>query len=325
MQVEEETKVLVRDMRKHFFVPPSAEESFAGLDAAAALLRPEYQPVFEAFRHSLMATISTVAMPFSLASASVERSHFQRFHAAERIRAHDFGDMFTEGDREGITNDQEETTAHNEARSRMLDFLQSQDGRQALVRDTCQFLLASLGRGLERAAQELLQQGLALLWSAFEVLCRDTFETALNANPARAKALIEDPITRKRFEAGRLPLDTLLQYGFDLSARLGTVLVTQQDFSDLRTTKAVYSVLYPKCGDLHQALSHRDLWTLFQRRHLVVHRRCVIDQSYLDATGEMLAVGAHLTVTPQDLEGALDVVSSSGTSLARSISESSLS
>jgi len=304
----DDDKVLIRDLRKHSFVPPSPEGCFADLDAAAASLRPEYRPVVEAFRHSLMSTVSTVSMPFSLASASVEQSHFQRLHTAERIRADDLS-----------TEDQEEA-ARAKANSRMLDFVQSQDGRQALIRDTCLFLLSSLGLGLERAAQELLEQGLALLWSALEVLCRDTFETTLNAVPAKAKALVDDPTTRNRFEAGRLPLDTLLEYGFDLSGKLGTVLVTQQDFSDLRTIKAVYSVLYPRCADLRQALSHRELWILFQRRHLVVHRRCVIDRPYLEATGETLDVGTHLIVTPNDFERALDVVISSGAVLARSIS-----
>lgn len=248
MEVEQDVEVLARDLRTHFLVPPSAEETFAEFDAAAALLRPEYQPIAKAFHHSVASTLSTVAMPFALASASVEQSHFQRFHTAERIRA-----LPLVG--EGL-DEVREREASAKAHSHMHDFVQSKDGQNALIRDTCGFLLASLKHGLELAAQELLQQGLVLLWSAFEVLCRDTFETLLNQDPAKARALIGDPTTRKRFEAERLPLDTLAQYGFGLSTKLGTVLVGQQDFSDLRTAKAVYSVLYPGCSDLNQALSH---------------------------------------------------------------------
>jgi hypothetical protein len=150
------------------------------------------------------------------------------------------------------------------------------------------------------------------------VLCRDTFEILLNESPSKIEPLIKHPDTRKRFEAERLPVDTILQLGFDLSSRLGTVLVDRQDFSNLPTIKAVYAVLDPG-ADLTQALAHRDLWALYQRRHLIVHRRGVVDESYLDATGKADAVGAALIVTPQVFKCALKVVVAGATALVRSV------
>lgn len=321
MEAENELNTRIRDMRAHFLVPPSMEEFFAEFEAAAVPLRPEYQPVAKAFRHSLASALSTVAMPFALASSSVEQNHFQRIHIAERIRARSIDDdALQPGEDIETVRDRE---AHTKAHSRMREFVESEDGRNILIRDTCGFLLASLKHGLEPAAEELLQQGLVLLWSAFEVLCRDAFETLLNGDPAKVRALISHPTTRKRFEAERLPLDTLVQHGFDLSARLGTVLVGQQEFSDLQTVKAVYAVLFPDSSDLNPALAHRDLWMLYQRRHLVVHRRGVIDQAYLDATGEALAIGTRLIVTPRAFEGALSVVVSAGVAVARSLPRNS--
>lgn len=317
MEAKNEPGGRIRDLRAHFLVPPSTEEVFATFDAATVPLRQEYQAVTKAFRHSLASALSTVAMPFALASASVEQSHFQRIHIAERIRTLSIDDT-TLQPREDL-NAVREREAHTKARSRMREFVESEDGRNVLIRDTCGFLLTSLERGLEPAAQELVQQGLVLLWSAFEVVCRDSFETLLNGDPAKVLALINHPTTRKRFEAERLSLDTLVQHGFDLSARLGTVLVGQQDFSNLQTIKAVLAVLFPGSKDLNQALAHRDLWTLYQRRHLVVHRRGMIDQAYLDATGETITIGTRLVVTPRDFEGALSVVVSAGTALARSL------
>jgi hypothetical protein len=317
VEPERELDARLRDMRGHFLVPPSTEDIFAEFDAAAVSLRPEYQAVAKAFRHSLASALSTVAMPFVLVSNGIEQSHFQRIHIAERIRARNISEdaLHPGEDLETVREHQ----AHTKAHLRMREFVQSEEGRNALIRDTCEFLLASLKHGLESAAHELLQQGLVLLWSAFEVLCRDTFETLLNGDPAKVQALISHPTTRKRFEAERLPLDTLVQHGFDLSARLGTVLVGQQDFSDLRIVKAVYAVLCPGDDALNQAFAHRDLWALYQRRHLVVHRRGVIDQAYLVATGETHAIGMHLLVTPLAFEGALSVVVSAGTALARSL------
>src|SRR5262249_20728497 len=256
-------------------------------------------------------------MPFALASASVEQSHFQRIHIAERIRARSLDEAAVQPGED--LEAERERVAHSKARGRMREFVESDEGRNALIRDTCGFLLATLKRGLEQAAQELIQQGLVLVWSAFEVFCRDAFETMLNKEPHNVRALIDDPTTRKRFEAQRLPLDTLVQYGFNLSARLGSVLVAQQDFSDLPTIKVVFGVLLPGNTEVTQVLAQRDLWSLYQRRHLIVHRRGVVDQAYVDSTGEALALGTRLVISPQGFETALNVVASTGTAVSRSL------
>jgi hypothetical protein len=305
-EVVNELDTELREMRRHFLVPPSEEQIFAEFDVASLRLRPEYQTVANAFHHSLSSALSTVAIPFELAAAGVEQSHFQRIHIAARIRARAY--------------DWDDARTHTEAHSGMHEFVHSEEGRNALIKGTCEFLLASLKRGLEAAAHELLQQGLVLVWSAFEVLCRDVFETLLNGDPEKVRVLTRDPTTRRRFEAERLPLGTLIQHGFNLSARLGTVLVGQQDFSDLPTIKAVYGALYPGSSELSEALASRDLWTLYQRRHLVVHRGGVVDKAYLNASGETYTIGTRLIVTPLDFERAVSVVVSAGTALAHSLS-----
>ena len=55
-------------------------------------------------------------------------------------------------------------------------------------------------------------------------------------------------------------------------------------------------------GGRQQALSDRDLWLLFQRRHLIVHRRGIVDSAYIAATGEDLLVGTEMSITPRDFE-----------------------
>jgi hypothetical protein len=313
-ETEEQVGKVVREMRAHFLVPPDMENLWVEFDRATAPLAPSHQTVARAFRHSAASTVSTVSMPFALAHTSAYERRFQMFLAAARMRARylDERPLPPNEDPEAVW----EERALAKAEVKMREFCESHDGSRALHHDISLFLLSSLKMGFQQAAQELLQQGLALLWSAFEVLCRDAFESLLNEDPSKIRTLISHPDTRKRFEAERLPIGTLAQHGFDLSARLGTVLVDQQDFSSLPTIKAVYAVLYP-CTSLIQALAHRDLWTLYQRRHLIVHRRGVVDQAYIDATGAAHAVGNHLVVSPEDFEAALGVVISSGTELTR--------
>ncbi len=303
----------IREMRAYFLVPPSTDEIFKDLDASVASLQAEYQPLAQAFQHNVCSVLSAVAIPFFLVSSSVEQSHFQRLHIAERIRARSIEeDALQPGESLEAVRDRE---AHRKAHARMQEFLVSEDGRNVIIRDICELLLASLRRGIQPAAKELLQQGLALLWSAFEVLARDAFEAVLNRSPGKVQALISDPSTRKRFEAQKLPLETLVHHGFDLSQRLGSVLVSQQGFSDLPLIKAAYSVLFPGNAELTDALADRQLWLLYQRRHLIVHRRGVVDRAYLDSTGEVVEVGSRLALAPKEFEASLKVVAVAGRAL----------
>lgn len=300
----------IREMRAHFLVPPASEELFAGLDTLVPALPGEYRWLAEAFRNNLAAVLSTATIPFALASAGVHQSHLQRIHIAECIRA-----LPEEDDPEGSGTDLDEIRsrdAHRIAHERMREFVESKEGQQVIIRDICNFLLGSLRHGLQAAAHELLQQGLVLLWSAFEVLFRDTFEFHLNRNPGSTRALVAHPTTRKRFEAEKLSLETLVEHGFDLSERIGTVLVAKQDFSDLPTLKSVYGVLFPRSTELHQGLADRNLWLLSQRRHLIVHRRGVVDQSYLDSTGEALPLGSRLSIAPDRFERDMKLVVEGG-------------
>jgi hypothetical protein len=178
MKLEPEVADLAKQMREHFLVPFATEDLFADFQKLADSVNQIYQPTLKAFHHSLSASISTLTLPFELASAGTEQRHFQRLHIAERIRAQVIdGDAISEG---GDLEAYREHHARTKAQERMQDFSKSTDGVNIMTRDICAFLMEGLNHGLEHAAKELLQQGLVLLWSAFEVLYRDTFETLLN-------------------------------------------------------------------------------------------------------------------------------------------------
>ena len=76
-------------------------------------------------------------MPFELAAAGVEQSHFQRIHIAARIRARAY--------------DWDDARTHTEAHSGMHEFVHSEEGRNALIRGTCEFLLGAAVVGHEQA------------------------------------------------------------------------------------------------------------------------------------------------------------------------------
>lgn len=316
MSEEDVLDQAIREMRDHFLVPPDQNEVFSRLDELIDGLDTKYQALGRSFRHNLNSLLSSVAMPFALASSSVHEIHFQRIHMAERIRARSIDqDAIQPGE---IIEKVRERESYRKARSRMTDFGESEEGKNAIIQDICGFLLTSLeAGGLKIAARELVQQGIILVWSGFEVLFRDAFELEINFDPSKAALLIQNVSTRKRFDVEKFSLDTLINHKFDLSDKMGTLLVGQQHFSDLPTIKSVFSVLFASSPELTSCLNHSDLWILNQRRHLFVHRRGIVDQTYLDNTSDAVPLGATLEVTPKDFEEHLKHVLETGEALLR--------
>lgn len=208
-----------------------------------------------------------------------------------------------EGESEQEYKLRQDSTARETAAGQMKEFLSSPDGMNHLIGDTCQFLLRALKDDtLSAAAGELLLQGVVLCWAALELAARDGFVAFLNMNPSFTARLLADPVAKRRFMLSKVSLDTLAAHGFDLSQKMGTVLSEQQDFSDVTSIKAVYEALFPEDGQLKSALDQADLRLVCERRHLVVHRRGVVDATYIKNTGCRQSPGERLKVTPEELE-----------------------
>ena len=314
MSEEDTLNQTVKKMRDHFFVPPSPDEAFLGLDELIEKLNPEFQALGQTFRHNLASMLSAVSIPFTLASTSVYQSHFQRMHTAEKIRALKINIIQPDEQIEQVRKRE----AYRIAESRMKEFEDSEHGKSRMILDTCDFLIASLEESdFKFAARELIQQGMVLSWSAFEILFRDAFELKLNLDPSTVVLLAQNISTRKRFEVDKFSLDTLIEYDFDLSKKLGTILVVRQDFSDLPAIKTISSILFSSCSNLANLLNSSDLWLLYQRRHLFVHRRGIVDKIYLNNTSEAAPLGTALEVPPKDFEKHFSAVLKTGEALLR--------
>jgi hypothetical protein len=118
------------------------------------------------------------------------------------------------------------------------------------------------------------------------------------------------------FQLRNVAFETLALYDFNLSARMGDLLVQQHSVDTVSTMKSVFRVIAPS-ESLQRALAQRSLWILNQRRHLIVHRRGVVDQAYLDTTGDAMPLGLELRVTPDELEDYLGRVRDVGIELIR--------
>lgn len=161
---------------------------------------------------------------------------------------------------------------------------------------------------VREAANQLVLQAVVLTWGAFEVIARDVFREYLNRRPDAYARLASDVEAKKRFELTKISMQRVAALGFDLSSRLGELIVEQNDLADLGTIKAAVFALFPTDTALRAALDPRDLWLLFHQRHLIVHRRGIVDRRYSEATGDPRTVGDQLVLTPRELIGHVAVV-----------------
>lgn len=166
-----------------------------------------------------------------------------------------------------------------------------------------------------RAASELLRQGSVLSWAALEVFSTDLFVQLLNLVPDLSINLLDDERTNKRFQLRNVALRTVHDFGYDLSKKMGNLFVQRQSIGSTEVMRDVFDVLCPESRPLRTLLQHDRLWLLNQRRNLIVHKRAVVDHFYLAATGEQLALGSTVEITPSDIEVDLHLVRDVGIEL----------
>lgn len=282
-------------VRTVFLVPPDFSESAKPLTDLAPSLPDGLRQIALAFFDSLHGVIRTLSIPFHYTSSHVHSLHWQRFLMAERIRAR------------GIENEEErEPAALKIAKERFAEYLQG-EGREVVV-DNVLARLKELHDEPESlaAARELTRQGVVLVWSAVEVLARDSFVFLLNRRPILAEQLLAEQANRKRFSVDRIDWQTLAAYGYDLSENLGTFLISKADLTSVQAIRDAYGALFPTATELGRKLKDRRLWDLCQKRNLLVHRRGIVDQQYLANTEDTLPLGADLWISPSEVEDLLE-------------------
>jgi len=315
----EETSINLKRMKQLYFVPLDLRNLFQELIEIRQALPDHLSAIADAFEHNIRSVSETISLPFELASSNAQNRHWQRFSTAERIRSETI-DPEPDEIPEAFASRKAEV-ATEIASKHMKEFLSSEDGIDAITNDIAEFLLSAHDRGtISIAASELIFQGTILTWSSFEVLARDVFINVINKHPNLVSLLLQDQNTKKRFDITKIPLDILSEHGFDVSNKMGSILAVQQDLSDLRTIKQIFLTLWGSEKNICDNLNNRALWILSQQRHLIVHKRGIVDADYNTKTGAGLPCGSRLQILPQDLEQYIRVVLGTGCSILRALS-----
>jgi len=258
--------------------------------------------------------VHMLAIPYQMAFASVYRRWLQAFHTAEQIMAQD---------ERGRRSKLAEQKALKKTYQKLNKKLKSSKG----IKEASDQILEELGDDLSRdevltAAKELLRQGSVLIWGALEVLARDLFVALLNVKPRLAAELFKDENSKRLFQVKGFNLEVLEQYNYNLSTSMGEILANHNTLDTPSSMKTVFATLLPNKEEIRTAFSDSQIWILFQRRHLVVHRRGVIDAVYLTNTGENLNKGTELTITPKDIDAYFRSILKVGDALIRGVSQS---
>ena len=291
-------------VRSVFLVPHDFSENSKPLADLATSLPDGLRQIALAFFDNLHGVVRTISIPFHYTYSQAHSLHWQRFLMAERIRAR------------GIENEAErEPTAIKIAKEKFEEYLQGA-GRE-LVSDDVLARLKALQDEPESlaAARELTRQGVVLVWSAVEVLARDSFVYLLNRHPILAEQLLAEQANRKCFSVDRIDWETLAMYGYDLSQNIGTLLISKADLTSVPAIRDTYKALFPKATELGRKLADSRLWELCQKRNLIVHRRGIVDQQYLANTSHNLALGADLWIPPSEVEDLLEACLHIGTEI----------
>ena len=157
-----------------------------------------------------------------------------------------------------------------------------------------------------------------MVWGAFEAFVSDALIVFLNRNPKRASALLSDDKTKKHF-SGRVSIEAIESYGFDVSGSMGDLLLGERGIDSLAVIKDVFQTLFPTHSDLHATMKKDGLWLLWQRRHLLVHKRGLVDAAYLKQTGDKQPVGERLRISASYLDEIFGLVSGAGVQFVRAL------
>jgi hypothetical protein len=185
------------------------------------------------------------------------------------------------------------------ARKEFQESFEDQNQANRIFIDLCMPLI-EIPQDEKDPAKELLNQGILLTWSAFEVFCRDYIEKRLNDDPMLCIPIFNSEMLRRRSDLRKLPLEYLISNKFNISEKVGTIIVENYDCSDLLILKEILFCITNK-DEIRECMDDKKLWNLFQIRHLIMHRRGIIDKTFLDKTNIDQAIGEKIIIRPNEL------------------------
>jgi hypothetical protein len=255
------------------------------------------------FVSNLESAVTTACLPFTFAYGTARQLRYQAIQSAERIRQ-------LHAEYSHLDDATREANAAAKAYEQFKAEMAKKEVRNAIVEATIAFLHAySKFEEMTETAQELLRQVLVMVWGAFEVLVGDVVRAAVNRDPLLAETLLSADKTKRYFSNRAVTVQALAKHQFNVARTMGDVIFADIHFDGLPMIRDVLGALFDESKDLHRQLADNTLWLLWQRRHLIVHKRGVIDAAYLARTSDNPPIGSKLIVDSSCIEEGMLLVS----------------
>jgi len=255
----------------------------------------------DTFGQNLGSALLVGSIPFQFAHSNVLNVRFNQLLAAESIRALKFVEP-------GKGLDQAaEQLAREVAQKRMNEELADKSIIDRHANNTLrQSHFHSAAPDLRASSEELLRQVLVMSWGAFETVANDLVRLLLNLKPI----LVQDARQGRPYKDvlnARNLLDGLESARFNLADCMGDFLSSLVSLDSLEKMQTAAQVIFGSAV-LDACLKDARLWLIAQQRHLIVHRRSVVDERYRERTGDLTAVGNKLTFDAAYVEQSMSVL-----------------
>jgi hypothetical protein len=254
-----------------------------------------WTPLVRDAADGLRSVLNAATLPFQLIYDAVQQRRFDAMLSAERIRS-----LKEVASGDGLTNALEDRS-FGRANEKMCAFISTSDGsdfmRDAILYELDRSLRSSV---ISTAAVELMVQTLVSTWAVFENFSRAFIIAWINADPRRAKPLLASPDLKDYFGRQVVDFEVIGEHGFDLTGSMGTILFRGRRLDHLGVIRSATKALFND-PNVREALGE-SLWMLNQRRHLFIHKRGLVDDEYLQRTGDATPLGYRLSITSEDVE-----------------------
>ena len=283
--------------------PPDAFKQF---DHVALGAPTPLDEAAKTFRSNVMAAINVASIPFMMACRAENEFRFNHFFAAARIRA------LKDVEPGAPLSPEQEKAALDIARSKMEDF--SKENMEAIgvaILDRLDHIFSD--EEMSRSGNELLAETLVMLWGALETFLLALSRIHVNKRPEVAVWLLTSEQTKKHFPAKGIAIETLSDFGFRVDGAMGDLLFREGMLDSLPVVRDIFAVMFREYPHTQRCLANEKLWTIWQQRHLVVHKRGVVDSQYISKTGHKQAVGTRLEITGENVDEAVCILVNAAT------------
>ncbi|MCJ7691742.1 MAG: hypothetical protein MUO60_20895 [Clostridiaceae bacterium] len=275
----------------------------------------DYKEILSTFEYNLKAVIAILSLPNTISVTRTKLLIFDKIMTQELI----LSTPLVIDDPESKEDEKKrKELVYKKAQERYFKEVYTEQGTKEFWNITYSFLDDLHDKNeVAIAVKELLNQSCILLWSSFEVLSRDFFINYINRNANRINDLLEF-LKAKKIYNNIISLDTLVEHSYDISKNMGFILEQNIDFSYLSYIREIYKMLFPLNTTLVNNINNKLLWKINQQRHLLVHKKGIVDKKYSESTDDKTPIGEEIIITPESVKQYLEIIKSTGYEIVNS-------